>query len=305
MDADNGEGIGDKTKQLMEQTEGYHLDFSQELPELDGAVILVSSDRLRFKVNANALRSASEVFRTTLSLPQAGEPSPEAVMENLGEEGSTIAGILSIITSQELPSLKTIDEIEPLLWAADKWDMPGPLSLFRLLLIRDPSFTREYPIRLYKIGAQMDWKDLVSLAVRRSSYDDIFNKPDLIPIFHEMGTHRLLPLVKLHNDRHRQFQTILDDTFIPGTTISSEDLAVLTKVKRVVMETAEMTPIGTVLKNVAIEKEITTLVTVHVRNTNKRFNAHSAFDNSFSFSTMISAVSGKWSSLPQALPSSS
>jgi len=261
----------------------------------------VSSDGIRFKVNANALRSASQVFRTTLSLPQPGEPSPEAVMENLGEEGSTIAGILSIITSQELPSLKTIDELEPLLWAADKWDMPGPLSLFRLLLIRDPSFARDHPIRLYKIGAQMEWKDLVSLAVRRSSYDDIFNKPDLIPVFHELGTHRLLPLVKLHNDLHRQFRTILDNAFIPETTIAGEDLALLAKAKGVVLKKAEMTPIGNALNNVAIEQEITKLVTS--AHTEGRYGR--GIGPSFSFSTMIFAASRKWNSLPHALPSSS
>ncbi|KAF8507436.1 hypothetical protein JB92DRAFT_2735299 [Gautieria morchelliformis] len=115
---------------------------------MDVSVTLVSRDKVLFCVNACVLRAASSVFETTLSLPQPKASPRDPVIENLDEDATTIEGLLRIITGRQFPPLDTIEVIEPLALAAEKWQMPGPLSILRVLLVRDKRFVNSNPMRL-------------------------------------------------------------------------------------------------------------------------------------------------------------
>ncbi|KAF8530189.1 hypothetical protein BU17DRAFT_78799 [Hysterangium stoloniferum] len=95
----------------------YHPQFCDVSKEADEAVTLVSSDNVKFLVNANILRASSDLFGTTLSLPQPENSS--VVIDTLDEDSAAIEGILRIITGKEFPSLSTVKEIAPIALVAE------------------------------------------------------------------------------------------------------------------------------------------------------------------------------------------
>ena len=189
----------------------YHTDFSEEIPRTDVAVTLVSRDKMRFRVRGSVLKAASGVFETTLSLPQAeGDAHGDAVIDNLDEDAATIEGLLRMITAQGLPPLDTIDAIEPLVFAAEKWDMPGPLSILRRILRMDLSIVSKDPMSLYLLGCRLKWTDISDLASTYTRNADILYQPELMPVLKALDSEDLLRLMKFHRGRRDYLQVIFD-----------------------------------------------------------------------------------------------
>jgi len=162
---------------------------------------------MRFRVSANVLKTASELFATTLSLPQPPETcSTEAIIENLDEDGQTIKGLLRMIMAKELPRLDTLEAIEPLLLAADKWAMPGPCSILKMLLVLNPSIASDHPLRLYWLGCHLGWDELTKLASKFSCLSQIFSSP----WSQKLASTDLLRLMKLHWTRRNLTKAYLE-----------------------------------------------------------------------------------------------
>ncbi|KAF8503880.1 hypothetical protein JB92DRAFT_2539000, partial [Gautieria morchelliformis] len=176
-------------------------DFQDDFGCMDVSVTLVSRDKTRFRVSACVLRAASCVFNTILSLPQPKASPRDPVIDNLDEDAATIEGLLRMITGREIPSLDRLESIEALALAAEKWEMPGPLSIIRMLLLRDKSFAVNSPIRLYWLGCRLRLPDLSNLASSYSCTSDIYYNPDLEPVLKALGAEDLLRLIKFHRQR--------------------------------------------------------------------------------------------------------
>ena len=54
---------------------------------------------------------------------------------HLDESADTVEALLRMISGVPIPSLTSYDAIEPILYAAEKYDMPGPLSIIRMVLM--------------------------------------------------------------------------------------------------------------------------------------------------------------------------
>jgi BTB/POZ domain len=188
----------------------YHPDFMDCPSGTDVGVTLVSREKTLFRVNANVLKAASRVFETTLSLPQSeGNASSDPVIDNLDEGATTIEGLLRMITGREFPPLDTIENVESLLLAANKWEMPGPLSILKMVLLRDTSFAEKHPIRLYWLGCRLKWVALVQLAARFSCNDDVYYHQVLDSVLETMDPGDLLRLVRFHRKRRDAMRNYL------------------------------------------------------------------------------------------------
>jgi len=155
---------------------------------------------MRFLVSANVLKAASELFATTLSLPQPpGTCSTETIIDNLDEDAQTIEGLLRMITAKELPRLDTLEAVEPLLLAADKWAMPGPTSIMKTLLRKTniAPFASNDPLRLYWLGCRLGWDELRKSASKICSITQIFSSP----WSQRLASTDLLRLLELHRTR--------------------------------------------------------------------------------------------------------
>ncbi|RPD62993.1 hypothetical protein L227DRAFT_608910 [Lentinus tigrinus ALCF2SS1-6] len=79
-------------------------------------------------------------------------------MESLpmAEHSEVLSGLLSIISGIALPPLNDIDFVESMLDAADKYQMPLPIAVFRAAAL--PTFLQKHPIRVYAIACRMLWE---------------------------------------------------------------------------------------------------------------------------------------------------
>ncbi|KAH9945683.1 hypothetical protein B0H21DRAFT_425073 [Amylocystis lapponica] len=182
----------------------YHPLFSST----DGDVVLGSKDGILFRLHSFTLKMTSGWFRTMFSLPQRSEPlaSPEAL--NVDEDSATLEGVLRMVCGLSIPCLDSYDTIEPILQAAEKYDMAGPMSIVRALVMTPPLLAD--PLRLYAIACRYGWRDEARMA---SQYTLTLNlhAPEHRVSLEKLGTHSLLSIFELHHGRREALRRRLDD----------------------------------------------------------------------------------------------
>jgi BTB/POZ domain len=201
----------------------YHPLFS-----FDADVVLASRDGVLFCVPSMTLKMTSSWFRTMFTLPQGSPPSSSRSSDqlvatsieiiNLDEDSSTLEALFRMICGLEIPALETWDAVEPVLFAAEKYDMPGPASIIRALL-RTPTFV-DAPLRLYASACHFGWGEDVRAASTRSLtlnlYDPV-HRPSLLRLL----TADLLALFELHHERRKQFRArIVEAPFLTDSQLS-------------------------------------------------------------------------------------
>jgi BTB/POZ domain len=197
----------------------YHPLFS-----FDADVVLSSRDGVLFCVPSMTLKMTSSWFRAMFTLPQGSPPASSRSHNRnqrdtttvptdteiivLDEDSSTLEPLLRMICGLEIPTLDTWDAVEPVLYAAEKYEMPGPASIMRALL-RAPTFT-DAPLRLYAAACHFGWAEDARAASTRSLtlnlYDSV-HKPPLL----RLRTADLYALFALHNERRVQFRARIAD----------------------------------------------------------------------------------------------
>jgi hypothetical protein len=116
------------------QTDSPDVDVDAELlhplfSSSDGDVILGSKGGATlFRVHSYTLKTTSGWFRAMFSLPQKAGPTLTDVIY-LDEDAGTLEALLRMICGQPVLRLESFDMVEALLYAAEKYDMPGPVSI--------------------------------------------------------------------------------------------------------------------------------------------------------------------------------
>ena len=134
----------------------------------DGDVILKSSDGVLFRTHKVILSLASPFFRDMFSLPQAGTPldcAGSGPIIPFSESSETIDTLLRVVYPEEDPDLKLVHEIEGVVEAAIKYDMPKCISIMRKKLIMCAS---KEPIRVFMIACKNKLADVASAAAHLS-----------------------------------------------------------------------------------------------------------------------------------------
>lgn len=134
----------------------------------NGDVVLKSSDGVLFRVHRVILSLASPFFGDMFSLPQAVSPqdySGSGPVIPCSEPGEIIDTLLRFIYPDEDPDLKHVHEIEGVVEAAIKYDMPRCISVMRKKLILCAS---KEPIRVFMIACKNNLADVASAAARLS-----------------------------------------------------------------------------------------------------------------------------------------
>ncbi|KAF8482474.1 hypothetical protein DFH94DRAFT_727332 [Russula ochroleuca] len=199
----------------------YHPLFS-----FDADVVLGSRDGVLFCVPSMTLKMTSAWFRTMFTLPQGSPPtssrsrnqqgattvSSDTEILSLDEDSSTLEALFRMICGLEIPVLDTWDAVEPVLFAAEKYDMPGPASIVRALL-RTPTFV-DAPLRLYASACHFGWGEEARAASTRSLTLNLFD-PVYRPLLLRLRTADLLALFALHHERRMQFRArIVESPFL-------------------------------------------------------------------------------------------
>lgn len=188
-------------------------------------VVLGSRDGVLFRVPSTTLKMTSAWFRTMFTLPQGSPPTSSRSRDikprdtdadteviSLDEDSHTLEPLLRMICGLEISALDTWDAVEPVLYAAEKYEMPGPASIVRALL-RTPAFSDE-PLRLYAAACHFGWAEDARTASTRSLSVNLYD-PKNRPALLRLRTADLLALFELHHERRKQFrQRIAEPPFL-------------------------------------------------------------------------------------------
>jgi hypothetical protein len=171
----------------------------------DADFVLRASDGMQYRIHTFTLRTASAFFRTMLTLPQ---PSNVTDFLTLDEPSKVVGPLLMMISGMEMPQWGSYDEIENVLEAAHKYDVPGPVATIRYILA-SPRFLSE-PVRLYAIATRYDWHDEAILAAEESLKLSIHDTK-YAPFLEQIPSRPLLKLLDLHRNRRDGFRYLIND----------------------------------------------------------------------------------------------
>jgi hypothetical protein len=226
---------------------------------LEADIVLGSKDDVFFRVHSFTLKMTSGWFSSMFTLPQkenaAGSASQVTVY--LDEDSVVIEALLRCVCGLAIPQFDSYDIIEPLLYAAEKYDMPGPLSIIRALALT-PSLLAD-PLHLYVIACRYGWDDIVRLAATKTLTLDIFHA-SLRPTLKKLSSLPLLSLIDLHRGRRDLLRQRLNEPpFVSDTGPSScshcaspVDYHTWRELKHAIIMEMDVRPLGDTISEVSL-----------------------------------------------------
>ncbi|THV06231.1 hypothetical protein K435DRAFT_744054 [Dendrothele bispora CBS 962.96] len=164
---------------------------------------------VKFHVHRGILSIASVFFKDLFSLPQnhsesSGSQTPVIPMS---EQASTIDTLLRLAYPIPDPHIKTLDDLIPVLEAANKYDFLEVTCSLRKTLL-SPRFLDVDPIRVFCIGCRYDLREEALIASRHTLRIDVLNYPLCDDLKH-ISAHSYHRLINLHRRRSAAAQDLL------------------------------------------------------------------------------------------------
>jgi hypothetical protein len=184
-----------------------------------GDVILgATGGTVLFRVHSYTLKTTSGWFQTMFSLPQKRAPSPTDHIIYVDEDAQTLEYLLRMICGLPILPVNSYDLIDSLLYAAEKYDMPGPMSIIRVLVMTPPLL--DQPFRLYAVACRFGWDSEAKFASTRTLIYNLYDR-DVRPLLQRLATDAVLNLFELHRTRREGLRQRLNEPpFVSGGTAS-------------------------------------------------------------------------------------
>ncbi|KAJ7594650.1 hypothetical protein C8J56DRAFT_1044370 [Mycena floridula] len=188
----------------------------------DADVILGAKEgQMFFKVHSFSLKTASGFFRSMFTLPQQGNKPATTIY--LDEDADTLECLLRMICGLPLniesweEGDAAWDRVESLLDAIEKYDLPGPLSIMRLLIMTPPMLLNQ-PFRLYAVASRFGWEHETKFASKQTLSHNLYD-PEIRKYLRRISTDALLKLFDLHRARREGLRERLNNPpFVPGSS---------------------------------------------------------------------------------------
>jgi hypothetical protein len=182
----------------------------------EGDIILASKGGdVLFRTHTFVLKTTSGWFRTMFSLPQkSGSITTDIIY--MDEDAPILECLLRMACGLPILPPTNYDAVDLLLFAAEKYDMPGVMSIIRILVMT-PSLL-DQPLRLYAVACRFGWEKEAQFASTETLSLDLHSEPYRASL-QSLSTPALLNLFQLHRDRREALRTRLDDPpFVGGGT---------------------------------------------------------------------------------------
>lgn len=205
----------------------------------DADVVLVSRDLVRFRLHSFTLKTTSGWFRSLFTLPRPSTSSvPEASGMGVGhdrlpaltpsitdpetihldEDSATLELLFRMISGLPIQPLMSFDTVDALLFASEKYDMPGPTSLVRIAVLTPP--LADQPLRLYAAASRCGWIEEAKVASQRTLAMNLWQDENW-EMLAKVDVRSALALLKLHRSRTECLRKKLDEhPFVNGNPLS-------------------------------------------------------------------------------------
>lgn len=182
----------------------------------DADVVLVSKDLTQFRVHSFTLKTTSGWFRSLFSLPRppppcSGDSTPKAPATetiHLDEDSQTLEVVLRMISGLPITPITSYDVADAILYASEKYDMPGPASLVRIAVLTPP--LADQPLRLYASASRFDWAEEAKMASERTLALDLWSEENW-EMLNKVDGRAALALLKLHRSRREGIRKRLEE----------------------------------------------------------------------------------------------
>ncbi|KAI0785510.1 hypothetical protein C8Q75DRAFT_775218 [Abortiporus biennis] len=124
------------------------------------------------------------------------------------EDSTTLEGLLRMISGLPIPKLDSYEMIEPILFAAEKYDMPGPPSIIRAIIMTGP-FIKD-PLRLYALCCLYGWEREAKEASAKTLSLNLHNSQHRSNL-QKLNTDAILNLFELHHNRRETLRKRLNE----------------------------------------------------------------------------------------------
>ena len=125
-------------------------------------------------------------------------PSGQSDIIYLQEDADVLEPLLRMACGLPFTDVTPLDLLESVIYAAEKYDMPGPMSTLRLCLL-SPSLSDD-PIRLYAIARKHNWLEVAKILSTRTLSLNIWDSVHQ-PALKTASADALLDLFLLHRSR--------------------------------------------------------------------------------------------------------
>jgi len=205
----------------------------------DADVVLVSRDLVRFQMHSFTLKTTSGWFRSLFSIPRPPPSNTAAAgpmgegrdrrpaltpstadpeMIHLDEDSSTLELLFRMISGLPIQPLTSFDTVDALLFASEKYEMPGPTSLVRIAVLTPP--LADQPLRLYAAASRCGWTDEAKVASQRTLGMDLWQDENW-EMLAKVDVRSALALLRLHRSRRECLRKKLDEhPFVNASPLS-------------------------------------------------------------------------------------
>src|ERR1700733_11553138 len=175
--------------------------YNFDAPDAD--LILLSSDDVEFRVHRCILAAASPFFSDMFTLPQPRVPSDPITIPVIpvSELRQTLDSLLRFVYPVQDPPIHTLDQLNPILGSAFKYDFPSVISALRKILVT-PHFLESSPTRVFAIASRHDLEPEAQLSSRYTLTIHVLACPISDDLKHITAPsyHRLLDLHKRRSE---------------------------------------------------------------------------------------------------------
>lgn len=179
---------------------------SYEFDAADADVVLLSSDHVsptKFRVHKCILSLASPFFRDMFTLPQAPSHSNSEKADipeiPVSESRDILEPLLRFVYPAPDPALHSLDELDPVLAAAVKYEFDTVIASLRGFLVSAP-FLQASPVKVYAIACRYGLTDEAKIASRYTLGTDLLQLEEVaaesLKSMVAFDYHRLLVLHK-------------------------------------------------------------------------------------------------------------
>ncbi|KZO97309.1 hypothetical protein CALVIDRAFT_536331 [Calocera viscosa TUFC12733] len=176
----------------------------------EGDIILRSSDGIQLRAYKRILMEASVFFKALFDLPQQCESETDESLPIIDcqEDSITLQKLLQLIYPVPNPDFRNVDEVQPVLEAANKFEVDAAMAAL-VSVLRSPRMLASDPVRIYALACRYSLPSLSRAAAAACLRVDLDETGEMSVV--GLSAESFTRLLNWRNLRGAQIRKLLSD----------------------------------------------------------------------------------------------